>query len=87
VSVPGAFTPSCSAYHIPPYIAQIDKLADKGVDFVVVIASNDSWVMSAYVKFTDCFSFVMSDRLLIFSGVAVVGAKSMASRVTARFFS
>lgn len=50
VSVPGAFTPGCQAYHIPPYIAQIDKFATKGVDLVVVIASNDAFVMNAWGK-------------------------------------
>ncbi|KAF2639898.1 AhpC/TSA family protein-like protein [Massarina eburnea CBS 473.64] len=50
VSVPGAFTPSCQAYHLPPYIDQFDKLKKQGVDLVVVIASNDGWVMSAWGK-------------------------------------
>lgn len=50
VSVPGAFTPGCQARHLPPYIENIHKLADKGVDLVVVIAYNDSWVMSAWGK-------------------------------------
>ncbi|KAK7193900.1 AhpC/TSA family protein-like protein [Paraphaeosphaeria sporulosa] len=50
VSVPGAFTPSCQAYHLPPYIDQLDKLKAKGVDQVAVIASNDGWVMSAWGK-------------------------------------
>lgn len=50
VSVPGAFTPGCQARHIPPYIENVDKLAGKGVDLIVVIAFNDSWVMSAWAK-------------------------------------
>lgn len=50
VSVPGAFTPGCQAFHIPPYFANLDKLLQKGVDLVVVIASNDSWVMAAWGK-------------------------------------
>ncbi|GAB7360073.1 hypothetical protein MBLNU230_g7593t1 [Neophaeotheca triangularis] len=50
VSVPGAFTPGCQAYHLPPYIAQLDKLQSKGVDLVAVIASNDAWVMAAWGK-------------------------------------
>ncbi|KJX95669.1 peroxisomal matrix protein [Zymoseptoria brevis] len=70
VSVPGAFTPSCSAYHIPPYIAQIDKLTAKGVDFVVVIASNDSWVMNAWGKVNgvkgDSKIMFMSDTKSVF---------------------
>lgn len=50
VSVPGAFTPGCQALHIPPYIQSLDKLQSKGVDLVVVIASNDAWVMAAWGK-------------------------------------
>ncbi|KAK3699706.1 hypothetical protein LTR37_016311 [Vermiconidia calcicola] len=50
VSVPGAFTPGCQARHLPPYIGNLDKILQKGVDLVVVIASNDGWVMSAWGK-------------------------------------
>ncbi|EME49677.1 hypothetical protein DOTSEDRAFT_58872 [Dothistroma septosporum NZE10] len=50
VSVPGAFTPGCQALHIPPYFTNLDKLLQKGVDLVVVIASNDSFVMAAWGK-------------------------------------
>jgi len=50
VSVPGAFTPGCQSYHIPPYLQNLDKLLGKGVDLVVVIASNDGWVMNAWGK-------------------------------------
>jgi alkyl hydroperoxide reductase 1 len=50
VSVPGAFTPSCQAYHLPPYIQKLSELKSKGVDVVAVIASNDSWVMNAWGK-------------------------------------
>ena len=50
VSVPGAFTPGCQAYHLPPYIQKLSELKSKGVDVVAVIASNDSWVMNAWGK-------------------------------------
>ena len=50
VSVPGAFTPGCQARHLPPYITNIDKILEKGVDLVAVIAFNDAWVMSAWGK-------------------------------------
>jgi alkyl hydroperoxide reductase 1 len=50
VSVPGAFTPTCSVSHIPSFIENADKLKAKGVDQVVVIAYNDAWVMSAWGK-------------------------------------
>ncbi|KAF2083589.1 AhpC/TSA family protein-like protein [Saccharata proteae CBS 121410] len=50
VSVPGAFTPGCQAYHLPPYIEKLGELKSKGVDIVAVIASNDAWVMNAWGK-------------------------------------
>nr|POE59077.1 putative peroxiredoxin pmp20 [Quercus suber] len=87
VSVPGAFTPSCSAFHIPPYIQKLDQLAAKGVDLVVVIASNDSWVMSAWgkvngVKGSDKILF-MSDTKTKFS--EQIGWKAGMGDRTARY--
>jgi len=49
-SVPGAFTPGCSARHLPGYIQNLSALRSKGVDVVAVIAYNDAWVMSAWGK-------------------------------------
>ncbi|RDL41022.1 Allergen Asp F3 [Venustampulla echinocandica] len=49
-SVPGAFTPGCSAKHLPGYIENLSKLKSKGVDVVATIAFNDAWVMSAWGK-------------------------------------
>ncbi|KAK3990303.1 Redoxin [Cladorrhinum sp. PSN332] len=50
VAVPGAFTPTCSAAHLPSYVENLDKLRAKGVDQVIFLASNDHWVMSAWGK-------------------------------------
>lgn len=50
VAVPGAFTPTCSVNHIPPYLEKLSELKSKGVDVVAVIAFNDAWVMSAWGK-------------------------------------
>ncbi|KAI9744512.1 MAG: hypothetical protein M1818_002041 [Claussenomyces sp. TS43310] len=49
-SVPGAFTPGCSARHLPGYIENLPKLKEKGVDIVATIAMNDAFVMSAWGK-------------------------------------
>ncbi|EKD14532.1 uncharacterized protein L3040_000053 [Drepanopeziza brunnea f. sp. 'multigermtubi'] len=49
-SVPGAFTPGCSARHLPGYIENLSALKGKGVDVVATIAFNDAWVMSAWGK-------------------------------------
>jgi alkyl hydroperoxide reductase 1 len=48
--VPGAFTPGCSAKHLPGYIKNLPALKGKGVDIVAVIAYNDAFVMSAWGK-------------------------------------
>lgn len=50
VSIPGAFTPTCSGSHIPSYTEHIDKLKAKGVDLVIVVAFNDAFVMSGWAK-------------------------------------
>ncbi|KAK6541351.1 hypothetical protein TWF694_007165 [Orbilia ellipsospora] len=49
-AVPGAFTPGCSARHLPGYIENLQSLKNKGVDVIIVIAYNDAWVMSAWAK-------------------------------------
>jgi len=49
-SVPGAFTPTCSAKHLPGFIGHRDDFADKGVDAVACMAVNDVFVMHAWGK-------------------------------------
>ncbi|KAJ6113284.1 Redoxin [Penicillium sp. IBT 18751x] len=49
-ALPGAFTPVCSANHVPEYIAKLPELRAKGVDQVAVLAYNDAYVMSAWGK-------------------------------------
>ena len=50
VSVPGAFTPTCSMNHLPGYVDQIDALKGKNVDTVACMAVNDVFVMDAWGK-------------------------------------
>ncbi|QXQ05490.1 peroxiredoxin [Sphingosinicellaceae bacterium] len=49
-SVPGAFTPTCSAKHLPGYIDNADAMAAKGIDEIVCISVNDVFVMGAWAK-------------------------------------
>ncbi len=46
--LPGAFTPTCSAKHLPGYIQEIDAFRAKGVDEVWCFAVNDAFVMHAW---------------------------------------
>ncbi|MEQ1725358.1 MAG: peroxiredoxin [Sphingopyxis sp.] len=49
-SVPGAFTPTCSARHLPSFIAKADELHAKGIDEIAATAVNDPFVMGAWAK-------------------------------------
>jgi len=49
-SVPGAFTPSCTDYHLPGFLVHADELRAKGADTVACVAVNDAFVMSAWGK-------------------------------------
>ncbi len=47
-ALPGAFTPTCSAKHVPGYVEHFDAIKAKGVDEVWCVAVNDAFVMGAW---------------------------------------
>ena len=49
-SVPGAYTPTCSAKHLPGYVEKSGELKAKGVDEIACTAVNDAFVMGAWKK-------------------------------------
>lgn len=53
-ALPGAFTPTCSAQHVPSYVANYDQLKAKGVDEVWCISVNDAFVMGAWARDQKC---------------------------------
>ncbi len=49
-ALPGAFTPTCSARHLPGYVERAVDFSKKGVDSIVCLSVNDAFVMSAWGK-------------------------------------
>lgn len=47
-ALPGAFTPTCSASHLPGYVVHADTFFEKGVDTIVCLSVNDAFVMNAW---------------------------------------
>ncbi len=58
-AVPGAFTPTCSAKHLPGFVEHADALKAKGVDEIACTAVNDAFVMGAWSKSADAGAITM----------------------------
>jgi len=61
-AVPGAFTPTCHAKHVPSFLNNLDAIKSKGVDAVACISVNDPFVLDAWGKAND-----VGDRITMLS--------------------
>jgi len=59
VSVPGAFTPTCSAYHLPGFVKHAAEFTEKGIDAIACMAVNDVFVMHAWGESSNAGSIDM----------------------------
>lgn len=58
-SVPGAFTPTCSAKHLPGFVSHADEILGRGVDTIACVAVNDVFVMNAWGKSANAAKITM----------------------------
>ena len=58
-SVPGAYTPTCSARHLPGFVEKADELKAKGIDEIACTAVNDAFVLSAWKDDNDAGDIIM----------------------------
>lgn len=80
-SVPGAFTPTCHAKHLPGYVRLADELKAKGVDTIACMAVNDAFVMGAWGKQSN-----VGDKILMLADGNGDYAKALGLELDARGF-
>ena len=55
--LPGAFTSTCSKFHLPGYVANADKLKTKGIENIFCLSVNDPFVMNAWGEANACLLY------------------------------
>ena len=80
-SVPGAFTPTCSARHLPGFVDKADALKAKGIDEIVGMAVNDVFVMAAWGKASD-----VGDKITLLSDGNAAFVKALGLEMDASGF-
>ena len=80
-SVPGAFTPTCDAKHLPGFVEKAGELKAKGVDTVACMAVNDVFVMNAWGKHSN-----VADKVLMLADGNGDYAKALGLELDAKGF-
>ncbi|HEV6969093.1 peroxiredoxin [Roseateles sp.] len=80
-ALPGAFTPTCSAQHVPGYVAKADELKAAGVDEIWCVSVNDAFVMGAWGRDQKTAGKV---RMMADGSAAFTNAVGLALDLTAR---
>ena len=80
-SVPGAFTPTCDAKHLPGFIQNAEGLKGKGVDTIACMAVNDVFVMNAWGKYSNA-----GDKVLMLADGNGDYARALGLELDARGF-
>jgi glutaredoxin/glutathione-dependent peroxiredoxin len=74
--VPGAFTPTCSDYHLPGYVLRAEDLKAKGVETIACTAVNDAFVMGAWAAARD-----VGDKVLMLADGSADFARALGLEV------
>ena len=80
-SVPGAFTPTCDAKHLPGFVQLADQIRAKGVDTIACMAVNDVFVMNAWGKASG-----VADKVLMLADGNGEYSKALGLELDARGF-